>query len=72
MQAGQFARIAGLTSALCACASTGGPRYSEQPATDSNVYDATKVAVVTEWAKTKGATVIWINYPTKPKPRDGG
>jgi hypothetical protein len=35
-------------------------------------YDAIKVEAVTQWAKTKGATVIWINYPTVPRPRDGG
>jgi hypothetical protein len=69
MQAARFVTIGMLTSALCACAGTGGARPTAQLPDD---YDATKVAVVTQWAKTKGATVIWINYPTVPRPRDGG
>jgi hypothetical protein len=69
MQAIRLIAIGGLSLGLCACAGTGGARPTSQLPAD---YDATKVAVVTQWAKTKGATVIWINYPTVPHPRDGG
>ena len=70
MQAARFAMIGVLTSALCACAGSGGARPMAQQLPKD--YDAIKVAAVTQWAKTKGATVIWINYPTVPRPRDGG
>jgi len=70
MQATRFATTGVLTLALCACAGTGGARPTAQQLPDD--YDAIKVTAVTQWAKTKGATVIWINYPTLPRPRDGG
>ena len=59
--------LASLT--LTACATTGGPgrsdaadAYAERFNAD---YDATKVAAVQQWAQVHGATVFWVNYPTK-------
>ena len=69
MQTARFATIGVLASVLCACAGTG-PRPTAQQLPDD--YDAVKVTAVTQWAKTKGANVIWINYPTVPRPRDAG
>lgn len=62
-----LAAAAGLS--LSACATVGPPPrwaspdvYAERYNAD---YDATKVAAVTQWAHVHGATVLWINYPTK-------
>jgi hypothetical protein len=70
MQATRMAINGVLASGLCACAGAGGVRPTAQQLPDD--YDAVKVAAVTQWAKTKGATVIWINYPTVPRAHDGG
>jgi len=44
----------------------GAPRHRSQ--TDPNDdFDAGKVAAVTQWAQTRGATVVWLHYPTKPR-----
>ena len=71
MQPVRFAAIVGMGLALGACASAGRVRPAQSsPGYDD--YDAEKVAVVNLWAETKGAKVIWINFPTKPRSRDGG
>jgi hypothetical protein len=61
-----------MSLALGACASAGGPRHAALVDPENDDYDADKVAAVTQWARTKGATEIWINYPTKYRPRGGG
>ena len=38
---------------------------------DPNV-DVVKVTTVNQWAEQKGARVMWINYPQKPKPGTNG
>jgi hypothetical protein len=58
--------------ALGACASAGHVRPATQANPGIDGYDAEKVAAVNIWAETKGAKVIWINFPTKPRARDGG
>ena len=72
MQPVRFAAIVGMILALGACAGAGSPRPAMQFNTDNDDYDADKVAAVNQWAETKGAKVIWINFPTKRRPRDGG
>lgn len=71
MQARQYVVAALMSLALGACASTGSPRYSVQSDPENDDYDSAKVASVNQWARTKGATEIWINYPTKYRPRGG-
>jgi hypothetical protein len=43
-----------------------------QPDPDKDDFDADKVAAVTQWAHIHGATEVWVNYPTKHRPRDSG
>ena len=50
--------------ALAGCASTGGPRVANRYGAD---VDTEKVLIVNQWAQTKGATVVWINFPQKLK-----
>lgn len=49
---------------LSGCASAGAPRHWSQ-ADPNDDFDAGKVAAVTQWAQTRGATVVWLHYPTK-------
>ena len=67
----QVQRVATLLicASLGACASAGGQR-TVAAANPNDDYDAGKVATVTQWAQERGATVVWIHYPTKP--RSGG
>ncbi|MGA9422847.1 MAG: hypothetical protein WBW61_10830 [Rhodanobacteraceae bacterium] len=37
----------------------GGPQDQE--------LDVSKIVAVNQWARAKGATVLWIHYPTRPK-----
>jgi hypothetical protein len=57
-----------MSLALGGCASMGG---AEHPGSrfGSDV-DVSKVIAVNQWAETKGATVVWINYPQKSKNPD--
>jgi hypothetical protein len=71
MQARRFMVVVLMSLALGACASAGNLRHAAQADADDD-YDADKVAAVNQWAHTKGATEIWINYPQKHRPRDGG
>jgi ABC-type glycerol-3-phosphate transport system substrate-binding protein len=51
---------------LSACAGTaGGSGFVRSGSMDSNL-DYGKVITVNQWAETRGATVVWINYPTLP------
>ncbi len=60
---------AALALLLGACAGTPShPLASSDP--DNDDYDANKVDSVTQWAHTHGATVVWVNYPTKLRPHD--
>ena len=71
MRRARYAILPAMCLVLGACADTGSVRHSTvDPAGDD--FDSNKVATVTQWAENHGATIIWINYPTKPRPRDGG
>ena len=59
---------AGMSLALCGCASMGGAQRANSQS-DSDI-DMGKVVAVNQWAETKGARVMWINYPQKPKNLD--
>jgi len=72
MRAQRLAVVAMMSLALCACASAGSPRHAALVDPENDDYDADKVTAVTQWAHTHGATEIWINYPTKYRPRGGG
>jgi hypothetical protein len=72
MQARRFMVVALMSLALGACASAGNLRHAAQADPENDDYDADKVAAVNQWAHTKGATEIWINYPQKHRPHDGG
>lgn len=59
-----------LSAGLAGCAGTHGGTISMSNAgLASDDIDAEKMAVVNQWAQTHGATVVWINYPTRPHPR---
>jgi hypothetical protein len=61
---------AGVSLALGGCASMGGAQHADyQYGSD---VDMGKVVAVNQWAETKGAKVVWINYPQKPKSVDSG
>ncbi len=61
--------IPGLALLLGACAgSPAHPGASADPENDD--FDSNKVDTVTQWARVHGATVVWVNYPTKLRPRD--
>lgn len=63
--------VVGLALLLAACAGTPAHRLaSADPENDD--FDANKVDSVTQWAHTHGATVVWVNYPTKLRPREIG
>jgi len=60
--------VAGMSLVLDGCASMGDAQRANA-GYDSNV-DMGKVVAVNQWAETKGAKVVWINYPQKPKNLD--
>jgi hypothetical protein len=61
-----------LILAGCATAPTSSPVQSPNYSTrEYNDYDLGKVVSVEQWARDKGARVIWIHYPPK-KGDDGG
>jgi hypothetical protein len=74
MQRARLAAIASLTLAmtlaLSACMTPGTARYAAYEERNNADYDSGKVDAVTQWSHMKGATVVWVNYPTKPKDRD--
>ncbi|MGA9343104.1 MAG: hypothetical protein WBV61_12335 [Rhodanobacteraceae bacterium] len=60
--------LVGMVLALSACATgtsnlRGGPQDQE--------LDSGKIAAVNQWAEIKGATVLWIHYPTRTKEQTG-
>jgi hypothetical protein len=57
--------VLALGLSLGACASAGGNRLQGS----STVADAGKVAAVDRWAQRRGATVVWLNYPTRTAAR---
>ncbi len=55
-----------LCLAVSACAGTSGSNgMARESKMDSDI-DVGKVVAVNEWAVNRHATVVWINYPTKP------
>jgi hypothetical protein len=70
MQRARLAAIAAMMLALSACMTPGTPRYTEYEERKNADYDSGKVNAVTSWSHMKGATVVWVNYPTKPKDHD--
>ncbi len=62
---------AGLALLLVACAATPARHFAMSDPDDDD-YDANKVDSVTQWAHIHGATVVWVNYPTKHRPREIG
>ena len=64
--------LAGMCVVVGGCA-TAGHTIPTSPAVSlaSEDVDAEKVATVNQWAQTHGATVVWINYPTRAHPRAG-
>ena len=61
---------AGMSLALGGCASMGGAQHADDRY-GSDV-DMGKVIAANQWAEIKGAKVVWINYPQKPKTLDSG
>lgn len=57
--------LAGTFLVLGGCASMGGSRMTNSQYGPD--VDVGKVMAVNQWAQTKGATVVWINYPQKSK-----
>jgi len=58
--------IAAIGLLLGGCAGTE-TRYHPYSWYSSDDVDLGKVAAVNDWAQRKGATVVWVNYPPKPK-----
>lgn len=56
--------LVAISLALCACA-TGTSNLRGGP--HDQVLDVGKIVAVNQWAQTKGATVLWIHYPTRPR-----
>lgn len=56
--------LAGAALAMGGCAAIGGSRATSYYGSD---VDIGKVIAVNQWAETKGATVVWVNYPRKAK-----
>lgn len=73
MRQTRLAAALAMSLVLGACASTGAVRHRAQ-ANPNDDFDAGKVATVTQWAERRGATVVWIHYPTKHRAGndDGG
>jgi hypothetical protein len=55
---------------LGGCAGTGGTRGGEHRDPNGEV-DASKIETVSQWAQARGATIIWVHYPRKPRSSDG-
>jgi hypothetical protein len=53
-----------LSLGLSACASTGGHKGMARSSYDGDI-DYGKVIAVNQWALTRHATVVWINYPVR-------
>ena len=57
--------LTGLCLVMGGCASMG-PATRPNHGFSSDV-DVGKVIAVNQWAETKGATIVWVNYPQKNK-----
>ena len=68
MQRARATLILAISLILGACAGDPSRHYAYDP--DKDDFDASKYESVQEWAHTHGATVIWVNYPTKYRPRE--
>lgn len=64
MKRSMLLACASLFLVLAGCVSTGGSRAVNQYGSD---VDMDKVVTVNQWAQIKGATVVWVNLPRKPK-----
>ena len=58
--------IAGMSLVLGGCATMNGQRSSQY----GPDVDVEKVMTVNQWAQTRGAVVMWINYPQKSRIAD--
>ena len=62
--------VAGMSLALGGCASMGGAQHANNRFDSDSDIDMGKVFAVNQWAETKGARIMWINLPQKPKNLD--
>ena len=62
--------VVAMAVCLCGCA-TPAARYNPEAWYTPSDVDIGKIAAVNQWAQTHGATVMWINYPPKPKDVQG-
>ncbi|HZP66178.1 MAG TPA: hypothetical protein VFB32_07705 [Rudaea sp.] len=63
-----FLLIAGLSACATVGSSNGGAAYRDANTVfTSPDTDVEKVAAVNKWAHDRGAKLIWVNYPQKPK-----
>lgn len=69
MQRARIAITAAMTLLLAACAGTPAHHFANDDP-DNDDFDAKKVEAVTQWAHDHGAREIWVNYPTKYRPRE--
>ena len=60
-----FLALAGMSLTLGGCASMGSATRAND-GFNADV-DIVKVKAVNQWAETKGARVMWVNYPQKSK-----
>jgi DhnA family fructose-bisphosphate aldolase class Ia len=65
MRAARWGAVVAASLAVSACAGTAG-RQALLPSQD---LDTDKIELVNRWAHDRGATIIWVNYPTRPHPR---
>ena len=71
MRKARLAWVVVIGAALSGCAGAGASMHrSQRDANDD--FDAGKVATVTQWAQARGATVVWMHYPTKRRSGDEG
>jgi hypothetical protein len=71
MQHARWSWVLAAGVVLGGCAAPGIRHGSQSDPNDD--FDAGKVATVTQWAQTRGATVVWLHYPTKRRnDNDGG
>ena len=69
----QRARWAWVLASVVVLAGCAGPGIRQGAQVDPNDdFDAGKVATVTQWAQARGATVVWLHYPTKRRTGDDG
>jgi hypothetical protein len=62
-----FSLVVAASLLLSACASTGAVQRESRTSVPGDDTDVNKVATVNRWAYDRGATVVWVNFPQKPK-----